>query len=768
MQIMSKNRMPSSRFRPAGRRRVGLAGAALALALELIISAPAVLADPASPPPQSLDAQAGQTQTGEPVAGLSEIIVTAQRREEPMQSIPASITAVTAVTLEQADITSAADIGKLVPATMIQETVGTATVFIRGIGSNQLSFGDSPSNAIYIDGVYQTRVSPVMLQLNSVDRIEVLEGPQGTLFGRNSESGLVQIVTRTPEVGSSPHVEADVGYANYRTVDTNLYVSSGLGSNVAGDLAVLYKKQQDGFGYNSFLQTDVDRRRDFAARSKWVFEPTDGTKFIATGYYAQSAGDDSLFGYYSGGGAPPRAYPLGSDNLNPPSNPYDRLSGEPEYINSTYFGGSLRASQELPFADLVSLSSIARIHEDTVDDADFSPVNFLLDQNMAYDHVFTQELQLLSKSQSAIQWVTGLYYLDESYGYSSQNLSGDSVLPIPGAAVLGPAGGVTSSYALYGQTTFPIMDRLSLTLGGRYSIDHLRGFGLVDADIPGAGIINVQPFSVGEQTSKKPLWKETLEYKIEDDVLVYLTNSRGTKAGAFNLVTFDPTPIQPETLDDYEAGFKSEFFNRRLRVNGALFYYDVKNPQVFETSALGTPVLQNAGSARVKGAELKVEGAVTSDLTLRGAVTGLDATYTDYTNAPFYYPNLNPPYGNLPAVPGDATGNRLSRAPKISGNVGAQYRIRTTLGEFDLSTDYSYTGTYYWDPDNFVKQPAYGVLDARISYRMGDTGLRVSVWGTNLTNKLYYLAENQFANIMGSEGFPAPPRQYGVTVGFKY
>jgi len=338
---------------------------------------------------------------------------------------------------------------------------------------------------------------------------------------------------------------------------------------------------------------------------------------------------------------------------------------------------------------------------------------------------------------------------------------------VPGAVIHAPAGGNTKSYALYGQTTVPITDRFSLTLGGRYALDHLTGFGAVDVDIPGLGVINAQPFGRAGTTTKKALWKDTLEYKINEDELVYITNSRGTKAGAFNLVTFDPVPLKPETLDAYEAGFKGQFLNRRLRVNTALFYYDVKDPQVFQTTVIGTNKLVNAGGARVKGAELELEGAVTSDLTLRGAVTYLDGTYKDYTNAPFFLPNPNPPYGNLPAVPGDASGKRLSRAPRISGNLGAQYRIRTGSGEFGLSADYSYTSEFFWDPDNFVRQPGYGVLDARISYRF-DNGLRVAFWGTNLTNRLYYLAENQFGSAMGSEGFPAAPRLYGVSIGFKY
>jgi iron complex outermembrane receptor protein len=748
--------------RLAGRYVSPLAG--LGLAFPIVMSAPTAAAEPDAVPAQTAGSA---TAANQPVAELSEIVVTAQRREERMQSIPATVSAVSADTLEQANIKSVADIGKLVPGTMIQETVGTATVFVRGIGSNQLGYGNSPSNAIYIDGVYQTRVSPVILRLNSIERIEVLEGPQGTLFGRNSESGLVQVVTRTPELNSSPHIEANLGYGNFRTFDSDLYASSSLGSTVAADVSVVYDTQQDGFGHNSFLGTDAFKGWDYAVRTKWVFEPTDGTKFIATGYYSETRGDQSLFGYYSGGGAPPRAYPLGSNNLNPPSNPYDRLSGVPEYIDSTYYGASLRASQELSFADLVSISSLARIKEDAVDDADFSPVNFLLDVNTAYDHTFTQELQLVSKNTSAISWVTGAYYLDQSYGYPSQNLSGDSVIPVPGAAILAPAGGNTKSYALYGQATFPIWDRFSLTLGGRYAIDHLAGFGVVDLDLPGAGIINVQPFGRAGTTTRKPLWKDTLEYKIDEDALVYFTNSRGTKSGAFNLVTFDPVPLKPETLDAYEVGFKSQSFNRRLRLNGALFYYDIADPQVFQTTTIGTNQLVNAGSARVKGAELQVEGAVTSDLTLRAAVTYLDAAYKDYSSAPFFYPNVNPPYGNLPAVPGDASGNRLSRAPRVSGNVGAQYRIPMSSGEFALSANYSYTSEYFWDADNLVRQPSYGVLDARIAYNF-NTGLHVAVWGTNLTNKLYYLAENQFGSPMGSEGFPAAPRLYGVTVGFKY
>jgi len=753
---------PSVR-RLAGRHDVQLAG--LGLAFELVLAAPAMAAEVAAAP----DATAGQPPAASQPTIVGDLIVTAQRREERMQSIPAAISAVTAATLAQSNITSAKDIGKVVPGTLIQETVGTATVFVRGVGSNQLGYGNSPSDAIYIDGVYQTRVSPVMLLLNSVDRVEVLKGPQGTLFGRNSESGLIQIITRAPTVGASPHMEAEVGYANYSTINGNLYLSSGLGDKVAADISLLYQNQQDGFGHNSFLNDSTYKGHDFAARTKWVFQPSDHTKFILNAYYNHSQDDRSLFGYYFGNGAPPRLNPIGSLNLSPPTGFFDRTNGAPEYLNSTYYGGSLRATQELPFADLVSISAIGRIKEHNVDDADFNPIDFLHDENQAYDRTFTQELQLVSKASSPVEWVGGLFYMDEDYGYSSQILTGASVIPIPGAAVLGPAGGNTKSYAVYGQATFPIVDKLFLTLGGRYSVDDQSAFGEVDIDIPGVGVIPVQPFGRSSTRSKQPLWKETLEYKFDADKLIYFTNSRGAKAGAYNLVTFDPVPIKPETLDAYEVGFKTQFYDRRLRMNGALFYYDIQNPQVFQTNSLGTPVLVNAGAARVKGAEFEAEGAVTPDLTLRAAITYLDATYTRYDNAPFYAANPDLTVGGyLPSVPGNAAGNQLSRAPHVTAQVGGLYRLHTSWGEFDLSSDYSYTSKFYWDADNGVRQPAYGVWDARISYLFRDSGVRLTVWGANLNNARYYVAENQFGNAMGSEGFPAPPRQFGVTLGVKF
>ncbi|MDB5578558.1 MAG: hypothetical protein JWR80_3734 [Bradyrhizobium sp.] len=767
---MSNDWRPSPRFlRHAGRYGSRLAG--IGLAFELIIAAPAMAAAPAAPPTKPVDAAAAtgdQAQAAEPATSTGDIIVTAQRREERMQSIPSAISAVSAATLEQANIKTATDIGKLVPGTLIQETVGTATVFVRGVGSNQLGYGNSASNAIYIDGVYQTRVSPVMLRLNSVERVEVLKGPQGTLFGRNSESGLIQIVTRTPSPGAAPRIEANFGYGSYNTVDTDIYMSGGLGDKAAFDISLLYHNQQDGYGYNSFIHDSVFKGHAFAVRSKLVVEPAAGTRFVLTGYYSKSKDDLGLFGYYRGNGAPPHAYPLGTTNLNPPAGFFDRLNQVPEYLDSDYYGGSLRASQELGFADLVSITSLARIKEHAVDDADYSPTNFLFDENYAYDRTFTQELQLVSKSGAAVSWVVGGYYLNQDFGYSNHILSGDGVIPIPGATILAPAGGNTKSYAVYGQVTFPIVEHVSLTLGGRYSIDDQSGFGVVNINIPGVGVINAQPYGTASTTSKKPLWKATLEYKFNSDALIYLTNSRGSKAGAYNLVTFDPVPVKPETLDAYEFGFKTQFFERRLRLNGAVFYYDIKDPQVFQTTLIGTNRLVNAGSARVKGAELEFEGAVTPDFTVRGAVTYLDAKYRHYTDAPFYFPNPAPPYGYLAAVPGDASGNRLSRAPSFSGHIGAMYRIRTGAGDVNLSADYTYTGKFYWDADNFVSQPAYGLLDARISYTIRDTGVKVSVWGTNLTNTHYYVAENQFSSGMGSEGFPGAPRQYGVTVGVKF
>lgn len=694
-----------------------------------------------------------------------DIIVTAQRRAERAQSIPMSISTATAAVLEQANIKSAMDVSKLVPGVRFAETSGAVLLYIRGIGSNQVLVGNEGSNALYIDGVFYSRVTPITMRLNSVERIEVLKGPQGTLFGRNSTGGLIQIVTREPKPGLDPEMQFSVGLSNYKTVDTTAYMSASLGSKVAADLSLIYSKQNEGAGKNLVTGAEVFKTYDYAARSKVVFTPTENTKFVVTGYYDRSRSDTSINGYQFPYGAVRTGFPDGSGLLPLPENRFDVFRTAPAYTITRNYGGNLRIEQELGFATLVNITAFNNLASLSAGDIDLTPINLGANFNPnVYERRYINETQLFSNPGSAIKWTVGAFYMRQYYGYNPANLIGTQF----GGQLVVTGKGLTKSYAGYAQATIPITDTLDFTVGGRYSQDDLKAQGKTERKLANGTIVPVVPLRFSSRSFGKFIWKLNLNYHPSNDLLVYATQSRGSKTGQYSLVTFDPNPVTPETLDNYELGFKSQLFDRRLRLNGALFYYKVKDLQVQRTDPV-TRLLafQNAGAARGKGAEIEANLDITPDFSINGAATYLDVKYTDFPNAPFFTANPNPPFGHLVPISGSAAGNRLARAPRFSGNAGFRYSIPTTSGNIVLSANYSYSGAFFYNPDNRLRQPAFGLLDAKISYEFAESA-KVSVWGTNITDKPWFMNISQQTGSPGAVGSWGAPRRYGVTLDYKF
>lgn len=716
---------------------------------------------------QSGDTGTAGAQGNAGVGALEEIVVTAQRREERSQNVPIAVSAVSAEQLANANVDSALEIGKIVSGVVIQQTTGTVTTFIRGLGNNQLTVGNEASNSLYIDGVYFSRMSPVLLRLDDVDRVEILKGPQGTLFGRNAEGGLINIITSSPKPGQDSELNTEIGYGNYQTFDASLYGATSLGSRAAMSLGMVYTNQNEGWGRNLFNGAPTDTETDYLARAKFVVELSETSKLTIEADDNKSNSSIGLLNDFVGSNPAPAGYGNGSGRLPSLPTRYDKDSNLDDLADTEGYGGYVRLEQELSFADFVAT---AAAHNEKIayhNDIDKSPLNyFQFQEDGVKDNQYSAETQLLSKKDTGFSWTTGAFFLKQDFGFPiPAKIYGDSFGP--GVTVLVGDSGKTTSYALYGQTSFDILPRLRATLGGRYNRDEVIGRGLTNLDIAGVGFIPGAPMT-NEAVYDKFTWRAALDYKITDDVLVYGSVSTGTKAGVFNLVTFNPTPVQPEELKAYELGVKSEFLDRRLRVNAAAFFYDYKDLQVQTQQPSGVTNLSNAKAAHIKGLEIESELVPVSNLTLRASVTYLDAKYTDYTNAPFYQPNPNPPYGLFPSTIGDATGNRLSRAPEVSGTAGAEYRMPVQSDEMAFGLNYSYTGAFFWNPDNLVRQASYGLLDANVGYTFTAHRMTVQLWGSNLTNAVYNLTENEFGGPIGTSSGPGAPRTYGIRAKYKF
>jgi iron complex outermembrane recepter protein len=706
-------------------------------------------------------------------SALMEIVVTAQRKEQSLQDVPISVAVVSSATLENLNIESAADIGRLVPSAHIQAEQQFLFPYLRNVGSDQSTAGNEPVVATYIDGVYVARLAPALLELNNVERIEVLQGPQGTLFGRNSAAGLIQIVTSDPMPGSALSVKSSVGYGNYETVQSKLYAAAGLSDTLAADVAFVSNNQNLGWGENHFNGSQYNLSNSFALRTKWVFLPGDETKIVFASAYTYDRGSIGMQTTYHSGGPRPdgsNGYCCGGSGLPPLYGFYDTDTDFASYHSTKSWDASLRVEQDIGFARLINILATRYTMDWSQGDYDYTPLFGQAFVVPDYDRQVTEEFQLQSKPASSLDWTVGVFFFNHRYGYyPDSTIAGDLIFGTPDLAIGVPAWGRTNSYAGYGQTTYPIATNLRLTLGVRYTDDRLSAGGTTNLqDYPSGTIITPGVPASGSSSNSNTSYKSVLDYTWQRDIMLYASVSRGYKSELYNIITFQSDVVKPERLDAYEVGLKSEFLDHRVRLNAAAFRYNIDDYQdMVINNALGSSTeLTTAGGARVNGGEFSLESVATNNLTLRAAATYADAYFTDYAGASFYTVNPNPPYGMLGPVAKNAAGNQLPNAPKLSASAGFDYHVPIAIGSLSLVGNYSYQASHYWNPDNVIVAPAVGLLDASITLH-GRNGLDLSLWGTNLTGKKYYTAEFEGSTPLGIAGSPAAPRLYGIRVGFK-
>ncbi len=745
-------------------RAVGVAGVAIFAAG--VAQAQSV---PPPVPPSGQSAATGsasQTKDARENTGLTDIVVTAQRREQRLQDVPVSVVALSSAALARANITVATDLPKLAPSLVINQASGVVLPFLRGIGNPTTVVGNESSVAVYVDGIYLSRLAPAYLEFSDVERIEVLSGPQGTLFGRNASAGLINIITREPS--NTPELTADVGYANYDTRTARLYATGPITDNLAASVSGVFANQRNGWGKNVTTGQDfggLDNHK--AVRGKLKFTPSERTTIVVSGEYLNGTTDVGI----PGNGFPGTT--LGSKLIVPvqPLSPvgfYDTRDTFNGYTHDEAYGFSGRIQQKFDEFIITSLTNYSHANGFTKFDTDFQAANFQQAILNYRTHQFSQELQVSSRPRSPISWIVGAYYLNSLAGYDPTTLSGLQFgVYGPGANSLNIVSQqVIHSYAAYAQATFPIVEHTNLTIGARYTYDQLYANGRQDVLLGAGGSLPVAPYATSKATFQKPTWKASLDHHFNEAIMVYGSYSRGFKDGTYNLLSAITTPVNPEVLDTFELGAKTEFFDRRLRVNLALFLNKLKDPQVqvFENNLAS---VENACCATSKGFEFQVEGQLSERLTLRATGTLLDAYYTGFKNAPFTSTNPNPPYGNFPYSQFDATGRDLPRAPNTAITGGASYWIPMGSGKTSFDVNYAYNGGYYFSVIQQVHQGAYGLLDARVKFATRSDRWSVALWGKNITDERYSIYAPEQGGYTGVPNAVGAPRTYGITLGIK-
>ena len=719
------------------------------------------------PSPEASEAASPGARSG----GVEEIVVTAQRRSERLQNVPVAVTAASAARLEAAGIANTQELAIVTPGLSAPQQAGYTQPHIRGVGSSTNGPGLEPPVATYIDGVYIAAAPASLLTLNNVERIEVLKGPQGTLFGRNSTGGLIQVITKDPKKDFSGAV--NLSYANYNDVTADAYVTGGLADNLAADVAVRYEHQGDGWGRNlgtGHPTGDLDH--DFAGRVKFLFEPSNETQIRLSADYEDriSTRDTQHLG---------TQYPGTFNNAFfggpfPQGGIYD-INNDIDPVNKLRAGGaSLQITHQF---DTVTFQSITAYRESQFSfllDLDVTPANILNAFGVAHDTEFTQELQLSSAGTGRLKWVGGLFFFDAHDRWSPLDINfGPSPLsPVPGKPVTIDERDQqrTTSFAGYAQATYEVLADTNVTLGGRYTYERKRldgssaflvagtNFGTTPIPNPALGIPSTIDF-------KRFNYRVALDHKFGEDILAYVSYNTGFKSGGYNLAVPTNVPYQPESIGAAEVGLKTEFFDHHLRLNAAAYRYSYSNIQVARFINSNESIY-NGARARIYGFDVDGELVLTRGLSLNGGLAYNHARFTSFPLADFIVPvnGCVPAPGGICA--GSAAGHVLPFAPETTFNIGADYKVDLNFGTIAADATYFHTSRFFSSPDNVGYQAGYDLVNASISWTDLSHRYSVKLWGKNLSGTVYAtsLIEAQQGQVRGL----GAPRTYGVTAGFKF
>jgi iron complex outermembrane receptor protein len=703
---------------------------------------------------------------------LEPVTVTATKRGETLlQETPLSITAFSAAALENAHIEGIRDLGAFTPGLTVGNNASWAQLYIRGVGSNNVFPGSDPSTTVHVDGVYMARPMMVFAEFVDLERVEVLRGPQGTLYGRNSAGGTINLVTRLPADEVRGSLSAEFGdYGRQR------FAGSLSGPLVAGRLMAgiaAMTSERDGYVDNIHPAASPDEVNDEdieAVRAQLRFRPTEAIDIVLSADYYHS--DDhrdvqkAVVTDVAGNLVmlPPPFMPAVIADPWTVSMPGDASNSDIE--NQGVAG---KVVIDLPGGQkLTSITAYRELDFLGANDSDWTEIVAMsVDDATERQHQFSQELQLVG-STGRLDWLFGLYYLTEK---DALRLNGS--LPLIGlmmfgSPALGSSNEVTSetdAWAGFAQGTFAATERLSVTAGLRYSheeksIDAMSALLFGGVPLPFGGFTQ-------QGSADWDAWtpKFGLDYRLSDDSLLYLSVTRGFKSGGFNFSAQQPA-FAPEFLWAYEVGIKSEWADRRLRLNASAFRYDYSDMQVqgfvdvSQTGGAPRVELRNAAEATVQGLELELTAVPVRNFELYAGIAWLDATYDEFMTARSATPN----------VPLDAAGNRLNYSPEWKLNLAARYEFPVgDYGTLALSAGYNWQDEVFFSQfnDPAMSQGSFGLANARVAFTSRDGHWQVAVFGTNLGDEAYYTAGADWSPL-GVIKHINPPRMIGARVGYTF
>ena len=758
-----------------------IAGTCSVLTLGWAVAADAQTAQPVAAPVQADQASDAPSDGSR----VNDIIVTARRRSESLQDVPIAVSAYGANRIDELQARDLSGLQYTTPNLYLdQGDASNAVIYIRGIGQNDsLAFAD-PSIGVYVDDVFVARTQAAFLDLFDVDHVEVLRGPQGTLYGRNTIGGAIKFVSKRPPKQFDGYAEA--GYGNYNTVSLKGRVGGPIaGDTLRGNIAFAFDRR-DGYNFNSFTGKRDGDVRSYAGRASLLFAPTDRLEFLLSGDVKLDRPDTSR--------SPVRQTPItvvgpagGLVTLPAATDPYVVDTNANGLSDQDGYGVSLTAN--FTASDAVTLSSITSYRGFNFDlnlDTDGSPapvLDILLHQK---ERQFSQELRLNFDNHAGVTVVGGLYYFhDRDDTFSGVDNGAATIFGFPvtlfgfASSSLADTLQITDSYAAFADATYAITRKLTIEAGLRYtSEDRSSRRDFENFFDPTVSVINhAPPFLAGVGTPGARIagkvnfgaWtpKATLSYKPNQDVLFYASASRGFKSGGFDgraTTDFGFTPFRPEYVWSYEGGAKTSWLDRHLVANAAVFYNNYTDIQV--TSFGADPVtgvfvsrFSNAAKARTYGAELELQAQPTRQLSIDASVGYLNGRYQKFDIL-------------VGGVVTDVTDRAMVNAPRWNASLGATYTVpigQALTGTFHVDGAYRDRVATEITDSPVLAQPGYALLNAFIQISTPGDRWQLRAGVRNLTDHAVRTQGFNLADFPGVQvNFYGAPRTYDLRLTHKF
>jgi iron complex outermembrane receptor protein len=744
---------------------------------------------------------------------IEEVVVTAERRAQSIQDVPLSVAAISGEDVRVGKITGLNDIAFKTPGlTFNQFNVGEPRIYIRGIGNSSDSAASDPAVGVFLDDVYIGRTGGIGFDLYDLERIEILRGPQGTLYGKNTNGGAINIVTSKPSEEREMRFSLSLG--DYSFTHVQGLINGGLGDSIAGKLVLSYK-QRDGFGRNVITPEeintmgslgnspiigpsigaagggeDLDDAENLSIRGQLLFDISERTSLLLGFDYSSDESNGAcrhlknLDAAIQGLGV---FWELGMS---------DAYMQDDRHCSSQFntdqerdiWGAMARFEVGFDWATFASITAYRESDYTLVDDLTgiplidldapsppglpfplslpgvFTAPENVIDGSDEEASQFSQEFRFTG-SAGQFDWVAGAFYMREEVDRAEEFYTQYStLLQFLGLAPIGDVlftqDNTTTSKALYGQADWRFMDRWILTYGLRWS-DDKKEINQNAIDLLGTGFPTGVPLILPEFPAPviaSESWSEvthklSLSFRPTEDVMLFATYAEGFKSGAFPSQTNTPTvaglSVEPEIVTNYEVGVKSTFWGSRAQFNLTYYNMDYEDLQVFELNSSLLLVLGSA-QAESKGFDVDFNILATPNLMISSSANFSDAKYTDFINASGV----------------DVSGNKMVFAPDAAFAINVDYAVDLgNSGSLNFNVDYNWKDDYYLDARNipYTLQEAVGILGARADWTSQDGSWNVSLWGKNLTDEQQLSNQIVDPTRITSE-FYMPPRTYGVTL----